>query len=402
MAITADNDFLTKNLIALKTLAGVEGQGTGKEYVQDLIMEADNMGASDIHYEPFRDSLLIRFRVDGILRDVFTIPKKKEASIISCIKVMGMMDITEKRLPQDGRLEIDREDRSLKVRISTLPQVFGEKIVMRLFTKNIDLMNLDALGFTDENKKKFDFIITRPSGMVLVSGPTGSGKTTTLYAAMNKLKSPEKNLVSIEDPIEYVIENINQIQVNPGIDFNYATILRAILRQDPDIITVGEIRDLETASMSVRAALTGHLLLSTFHASKTTAVVTRLIDMGVLPFMLSAAINGVVVQKLARKICPMCLEEVPPSKNVLQGHSHYRGRGCRLCHNSGFKGRSAVHEVLVVSGELRELVAKNAGGGAIFTQARKEGLKTLQDDAVKKVLEGMITYEEAVNLSFDL
>ncbi len=238
--------------------------------------------------------------------------------------------------------------------------------------------------------------------MVLVSGPTGSGKTTTLYSAMNKLKTPEKNLVSIEDPIEYIIDNINQIQINPSIDYNYATILRAILRQDPDIITVGEIRDLETASMAVRAALTGHLLLSTFHANKTTAVITRMIDMGVLPFMLSAAINGVVVQKLARKICPMCIEEVPPAKNVLQGHSHYRGKGCRLCHNSGFKGRTAVHEVLVVGPEVRELIAKNAGGEAIFQQARKEGLKTLQDDAVKKVLEGIITYEEAVNISFDL
>jgi len=400
--MAADSDFLTKNLLALKTLAQVEGQGTGKEYVQDLIMEADNLGASDVHFEPYRDAMHIRFRIDGILRDVFSIPKKKEASINSCIKVLGMMDITEKRMPQDGRLEIERDDRSLKVRISTLPQVFGEKVVMRLFTKNMDLLNLDALGFTDENKKKFEFIITRPSGMVLVSGPTGSGKTTTLYSAMNKLKSPEKNLVSIEDPIEYIIDNINQIQINPSIDYNYATILRAILRQDPDIITVGEIRDLETASMAVRAALTGHLLLSTFHANKTTAVITRMIDMGVLSFMLSAAMNGVVVQKLARKICPMCIEEVPPSKNVLQGHSHYRGKGCRLCHSSGFKGRTAVHEVLVVTGEIRELIAKNAGGEAIFQQARKEGLKTLQDDAVKKVLEGVITYEEAVNISFDL
>lgn len=397
-----DNDYLNKDLLAMKTLANVEGQGTGKDYVQDLIIQADNLGASDVHFEPTKDELLVRFRIDGLLRDIFPIPKKKEASVISCVKVMGQMDITEKRMPQDGRLEIESPERSLKVRISTLPQVFGEKIVMRLFSKNIDLLNLDALGFSDENKKKFEFIISRPSGMVLVSGPTGSGKTTTLYAAMNRLKTPEKNIVSIEDPIEYIIERINQVQVNPAIEYTYATILRAILRQDPDIITVGEIRDLETASMAVRAALTGHLVLSTFHANKTTACITRLIDMGVLPFMLASSMNGVMVQKLARKICPMCIEELPPSKSILQGHRHFTGKGCKLCHQTGYKGRTSIQELLVVTGEMRDLIQKNAGGGPMFQQARKEGLKTLQDDAVYKVLEGITTYEEAVNVTFDI
>ncbi|MDQ7824488.1 MAG: ATPase, T2SS/T4P/T4SS family [Candidatus Eremiobacteraeota bacterium] len=397
-----EEELTNKNIQALKTLANVEGQGSGKDYVTELILEADNLGASDIHFEPYKDELKLRMRIDGTLRDIFAVPKKKEASIISCIKVMGGMDITEKRLPQDGRVEIEAQGRSLKVRIASIPQVFGEKVVMRLFSKNIDMLNLDTLGFTEENQKKFEFIITRPSGMVLVSGPTGAGKTTTLYAAMNRLNSPEKNLVSIEDPIEYIIDRINQIQINPAIDFNFATILRAILRQDPDIITVGEIRDLETASMAVRAALTGHLLLSTFHANKTTACITRLIDMGVMPFMLAAALNGAIVQKLARRICPMCVEELPPSKNVLQGHRHFKGKGCRMCNNTGLKGRIAIHEVLVVSGELRDLIQKNAGGGAIFQLARKEGLKTLQDDAVKKVLDGIITYEEAVNVTFDI
>jgi type IV pilus assembly protein PilB len=402
VSMARDNDFTSKNIVALRTLAQMEGQGQGKEFIKDLITEADTSGASDIHFEPYKEVMLVRFRVDGVLRDVLDIPKKKEAAIVSCIKVMGGMDITEKRMPQDGRLEVDIEDRSLKVRICTIPQIFGEKVVMRLFSKNLDLLNLDALGYTEDNKKKFEFIITRPSGMVLVSGPTGSGKTTTLYAAMNRLKVPEKNVVSVEDPIEYILERVNQIQVNPGIDFNFATILRAILRQDPDVITVGEIRDLETAQLSVRAALTGHMLLSTFHANKTTACITRFIDMGVLPFMLASALNGVVVQKLARKICPMCIEDAPPSKNVLQGHKHFIGRGCKMCHNTGYKGRTSVQEVLVVSGRLRELIQKNAGGGAIFNAAREEGLKTLQDDAVKKVLDGIVTYEEAVNVAFDI
>ncbi|MHC9544190.1 MAG: GspE/PulE family protein [Vulcanimicrobiota bacterium] len=397
-----DNDYLNKDLLAMKTLANVEGQGTGKDFIQDLILQADNLGASDLHFEPTRDELLVRFRIDGLLRDIFSIPKKKEASVISCVKVMGQMDITEKRLPQDGRVEIESAERSLKVRISTLPQVFGEKIVMRLFSKNIDLLNLDSLGFSDENKKKFEFMISRPSGMILVSGPTGSGKTTTLYAVMNKLKSPEKNIVSIEDPIEYIMERINQVQVNAAIEYSYAIILRAILRQDPDIITVGEIRDLETATMAVRAALTGHLVLSTFHANKTTACITRLIDMGVLPFMLASSMNGVMVQKLARKICPMCILEIPPSKNVLQGHRHFAGKGCKLCHQTGYKGRTSIQELLVISGEMRDLIQKNADGAAMFQLARKEGLKTLQDDAAFKVTEGITTYEEAVNVTFDI
>ncbi len=400
--MTQSDNIASRNMKALQTMANMEGKSSAQEFLNELIKEAEILGASDIHFEPTQNALKLRMRIDGVLRDAFTVNKKKEATIISCIKVMGGMDITEKRLPQDGRIEVDSDSNSLKVRVASIPQVFGEKIVMRIFSKNQDMLNIESLGFTDENLKKFEYMISRPSGMVLVSGPTGAGKTTTIYAAMNRLKSPTVNIVSIEDPIEYIIEDVNQIQVNHQIDFSFPIILKAILRQDPDIIILGEIRDSETATTATKAAMTGHLLLSTFHANGSIAGLTRLIDMGILPFMLASALNGIVVQKLARKICAMCVEEAPLSKNILQGHSHFKGRGCRLCGQSGIKGRMGIHEVLVITQELRELIHKNAGESLFFQQARKEGLKTIQDDAVKKVLDGQITYDEAVKISLEV
>lgn len=388
------------NLEALKTLAGMDGQG-GKDFVRDLVIEADRLGASDVHFEPGKNELKIRLRIDGTMHDLFEVPKKKENNIISRIKVMSGMDITEKRLPQDGRIEIEDQENSLKLRVATIPQIFGEKVVMRIFSRNIGLLDLDSLGYTEETKKKVEYMITRPAGMVIVSGPTGAGKTTTLYAAMNKIKADHKNIISIEDPIEYIIEGINQIQVNNAIDFTFGNILKAIMRQDPDIIAVGEIRDGETAHTATRAALSGHLLLATFHANTTAKCISRLIDQGVLPFMAASAINGVLVQKLAKKICQMCIEEAPASKNILQGHRHFTGRGCRLCYNNGTKGRTGIQEALVVTQELREVIQQNKGELPILQQAKKDGLKTLQDDAVRKVLEGIITYNEAVSASFD-
>lgn len=369
--------------------------------VIDLLTAAAKCGASDVHFEPTRDAFLVRFRVDGTLYDIFYGPKNKEQNVIGCIKVMAGMDIAERRLPQDGRLEIKIEEELVKIRVATMHQAFGEKCVVRIFSPQLDLFNLESLGFTPENKEKFGDMIMKKSGIVIVSGPTNSGKSTSLYAAMNKLRSPEKNIVSVEDPVEYLVDRINQIQVNPSINFDYATILRGVLRQDPDVIIVGEIRDFETAQMVVRAALTGHLILTTFHSHRTTSCITRLIDMGIYPFLVAASLNGIVVQKLARRICVHCTEEAEEDMGLLKGARHYKGKGCKSCSYTGYKGRIALHEIMVISGPLRRMIQSGAEGSEIFNQAKAEGMKTIQEDAIEKVKGGIISLEEALNATSD-
>ncbi|MFH1454490.1 MAG: GspE/PulE family protein [Armatimonadota bacterium] len=401
---TAKFKLINEELSRLKRVLEASESTVNQNVVSDLITVAALSGVSDIHLEPMRDNLLIRFRLDGTLYNVFTVPKNKEHNIMSCIKIMSNMNIAEKRLPQDGRFEIKLKNTGdlIKVRSATMNQVFGEKIVIRIFGQSVDLFNFDSLGFSPENKQKFEKLITKKSGLVIVCGPTNSGKSTTLYAAMNKIKKPEFNIVSVEDPVEYIVDDINQIQVNPFINFDYATVLRGVLRQDPDAIFVGEIRDLETAQIAVRAALTGHLILTTFHATRSTTCITRLIDMGILPFLVAASINGIIVQRLARRICSNCIEEIKDEPNELLGEApHYRGRGCPACHNTGYRGRIALHEIMEISGNIRNLIQHRAESIAIFKQARYDGLKTIQEDALEKVKAGIITLHEAVSLTGD-
>lgn len=395
--------IINESLVRLKKALEAPEVQINQNIVSDLLTVAALCGTSDVHFEPTRVNLLVRFRIDGTLYDLFNIPKAKEQNILSCLKIMANMNIAERRLPQDGRFEIKIKDRDdlIKARVATMAQVFGEKAVVRIFGQNLDLFNLDSLGFSLENKKKFESLISKKNGLIIVCGPTNSGKSTTLYAAMNKIKRPEINLISVEDPVEYIVDGINQIQVNPSINFDYATVLRGVLRQDPDVVFVGEIRDYETAHISVRAALTGHLLLTTFHAHRPTTCITRLIDMGILPFLVAASLNGIVVQRLARRICPNCVEEVKEPVDILEGKQHFKGRGCPACHNTGSRGRVALHEIMIITGTIRNLIQTKAEGIAIFKQARYEGLKTIQEDALDKVKSGVITMQEAMNLTSD-
>lgn len=391
-----------ENLEKIKFIFQAPDQSINQGVISALLATATNCGASDVHMEPARDELLIRFRIDGVLYDVFTIPKSKEQNILSCVKVMANLNIAEKRLPQDGRLEIKFKSSMIKIRVSTMQQVFGEKAVIRIFGQHLDLSSFESLGFTLENKEKFEQMIYRKSGLVIVTGATNSGKTTTLYAAMNKLKKPDINIISVEDPVEYIVDRINQIQVNPGINFDFTTVLRAVLRQDPDVVIIGEIRDYESAHIATRAALTGHLILTTFHAHRPTICITRLIDMGIMPFLLASSLNGIVVQKLARRICPNCITEVKEDDlGLLEGKPHYKGRGCNVCNFTGSKGRIALHEIMVVSGNIKKLIQEKAEGVDIFKQARTEGLQTMQEDALYKAKEGIISLEEAISLTAD-
>lgn len=394
--------IINEDLEKIRCILQAPDQSINQGVISALLAIATNCGSSDVHLEPTRDDLLVRFRIDGTLYDVFTVPKNKEQNILSCLKVMANLNIAEKRLPQDGRLEIKFKNSMIKIRVSTMQQIFGEKAVVRIFGQHLDLSSFESLGFMPENKEKFEQMIYRKSGLVIVTGATNSGKTTTLYAAMNKLKKPDINIISVEDPVEYVVERINQIQVNPAINFDFNTVLRAVLRQDPDVVIIGEIRDFESAHIATRAALTGHLILTTFHAHRPTICITRLIDMGIMPFLLASSLNGIVVQKLARRICPNCITELKESDlGLLGGIPHYKGKGCNVCNFTGSRGRIALHEIMVVSGSIKKLIQEKAESVDIFKQARTEGMKTMQEDALEKVKTGIISLEEAVSLTSD-
>jgi len=367
-----------------------------EQHVEEIVLEAERFGASDVHFEPYKDCLIVRYRIDGVLRDIMTIPVTRECSLITSIKVMANMDISRGKSAQDGRFQIRMDGRNIHVRVSSIPQFYDEKIVLRLFSQRLDLRNFSSLGFSGANRKSFESIISQPSGMVLISGPIGSGKTTTLYAALLHLRSEEKSIVSVEDPIELLFERINQIQVRPGSEFEYPAILRGLLRQDPDIIALGEIRDSETAQIAVQASLTGHLLLSTLHSGRVTAAISRLIDMGVMPGMLASALNGVVVQRLARRICHSCIIEAPEASRVLNGMTHFKGKGCRCCDDRGYSGRVPLHEILEMNDTVRDLINKGIRGKELFTRATRAGFKTIQEDALDKIGEGLITYDEAI------
>ncbi len=370
-----------------------------------IISQALQMSASDIHIEPQEKQVRVRYRIDGVLREILTIPKYTQAALISRIKIIADLDITKRRIPQDGRIAINVGEVRVDLRVSTLPTIFGEKVVIRLLTKDSNLINIDKLGFSDNNITRFKNLINQPHGILLVTGPTGSGKSTTLFAAMNSLNSPEENIVTIEDPVEYQLHGINQIQANKKVGLDFASALRSILRQDPDIVMVGEIRDQETAQISVRAALTGHLVLSTLHTNDAVSSISRLIDMGVEPFMVSSTVVGIVAQRLIRRLCKSCKVHYQPPEDelLLLGEEHgrdkfYKAQGCEKCNSTGYKGRIAVHEVLVLDKKIKQMIVSGVGEPEIKDYCVEHGMTTLLDDGLSKFKQGITSYEELVRV----
>ncbi|MBV8772501.1 MAG: type II secretion system ATPase GspE [Deltaproteobacteria bacterium] len=378
--------------------------------VNGLLSQAVKDRASDIHIEVFEQELVVRFRVDGMLYDVLSPPKRFHAAITSRVKVMSGLNIAEKRLPQDGRIRVKIAGRDIDIRVSVIPTAFGERIVMRLLDRAQALIdvNLDRLGFSGDNLRKIDRLIRQSHGIILATGPTGSGKTTTLYACLSRINSPDKNIITIEDPIEYQLHGIGQMQVNPKIELTFASGLRSILRQDPDVIMVGEIRDSETAEIAIQAALTGHLVFSTLHTNDSFGALTRLVDMGIEPFLVSSSVMAVLAQRLVRVLCPDCREPFLPSSSELNrigiGSAEcrgpiYRAKGCRSCRNTGYRGRSAVHELMIVDDDVRDLVMKKADASSIRRASTAKGMKVLRQDGADRVMAGQTTIEELLRVT---
>jgi general secretion pathway protein E len=365
--------------------------------------------ASDIHFEPKRELTLVRLRIDGVLHDVHVIPKIVYEAVVSRIKLLCGANLAEKRRPQDGRIKRDQGGREVELRVSTMPTAFGEKAVLRIFDPDILLKTIDELGLSPHDLPKFNDFIARPTGIILVTGPTGSGKTTTLYSVLKHLSKPEVNIVTIEDPIEMVFEDFNQVQVRPLIDVTFASSLRTVLRQDPDIIMVGEIRDKETADHAVQAALTGHLVISTLHTNDASSSITRLLDLEVPHFLITSTLIGVVAQRLVRENCKHCTEEYEPTEaeaaamkipfDKLKPYRFRRGKGCLHCRETGYLGRTGIYEILPMSEKIRRLISNQAGSLDIFKAAREEGLRTLKEAGIEKVFRGATTVTEMVRVT---
>lgn len=374
--------------------------------INAMLGEAIKEEASDIHIETFENSLIIRFRIDGVLREILKPQRKLAALLVSRIKVMAKLDIAEKRIPQDGRISIRIGGRAVDVRVSTMPASHGERVVLRLLDKNAVKLDLSKLGMTSKNHHLLRELIHKPHGIILVTGPTGSGKSTTLYAGLLEINAKDRNILTVEDPIEYAIDGIGQTQVNSKVDMTFARGLRAILRQDPDVVMIGEIRDLETARIAVQASLTGHLVLSTLHTNTAVGAITRLRDMGVEPFLLSSSILGVLAQRLVRRLCQHCKETHPATEKEHQILAPqqtnvpvvYRAIGCAKCNYSGYKGRTGIHELLVVTDEVRELIQNGASEQAVEKVIRKSAV-SIRDDGVAKVLDGQTTLEEILRVT---
>lgn len=378
------------------------------QLVEIMFERAVKLGASDIHIEPDEKVLRIRYRIDGILETMYEHPLDLQDEIISRVKVMSNLNITEKRLPQDGRFKMSLDGSAFDFRVSTLPTYFGENVVIRILDQGSINIEMDSLGMSNEMLKKYKEVVQSPYGIILVTGPTGSGKTTTLYSAMNSLNSPEKNIVTIEDPVEYRLPYIRQTNVNPKIGLTFANGLRSILRQDPDIIMVGEIRDAETASIAVQAALTGHLVLSTLHTNDTVSSATRLVDMGVEPFLVASSTIAIVAQRLVRKICTRCKVEYEPELELLEDLNlasarkklkFYRAEGCKHCRKTGYKGRVGLYEILLITEGIRRLIVQNADYDDILDKALEEGLIQLKYDGIRKVLQGFTTIDEVLRVT---
>jgi len=376
-----------------------------------VIQQAIKERASDIHMEPERRGIRVRYRVDGVLHEAMTLPKYIQAPLLSRFKILADMNIAERRVPQDGRIALRYDGKDYDLRVSCLPSVFGEKIVSRILDKSSIMIGLQKLGFTAETQAQLEELISQPNGMVLSTGPTGHGKTTTQYSVLNKLNSIEKNIMTIEDPVEYQLSGVTQVQVNPKAGLTFGGALRSFLRQDPDIIMVGEMRDLETAEIAIEASLTGHLVLSTLHTNDAPSAVIRMIDMGVEPYLISATVIGVLAQRLGRKICPDCKEAYEEDAAVLrkfgfrpedpkQKVTLYRGRGCETCRHTGYKGRLGVFSLMRINDEIAELIVRRAPLNDVRDAARANGMLELREDGLRKVLEGITTPDEVMRVVF--
>ena len=374
-----------------------------------VLAQAIKDRSSDIHIEPYANSLKIRYRIDGMLYNLLNLPRRIQSSLVSRIKIMAKLNIAEKRLPQDGRIEVKIGDKSVDIRVSVIPTAFGERVVLRLLDKSQALLTLSDLGLDEAKVAQFDRLIKSPYGIVLVTGPTGSGKTTSLYAALSKINSPSINIITIEDPIEYQIEGIGQIQVNPKIDLTFATGLRSIVRQDPDVILVGEVRDRETAEIAIQSSLTGHLVFSTLHTNDAASAITRLIDMGIEPFLVASSVIAIVAQRLVRVLCPRCKEAYEPDteslidagipRNAVNGRSIYRRKGCNACMNTGYRGRTGIFEIMIMDEGVKKLILRTSDSNQINDEAVRNGMSTLVQDGARRVLEGITTIEEVLRVT---
>jgi general secretion pathway protein E len=389
-----DLSRLLQDIPKIEDLLETEDDAPIIRMINALLTQAARDGASDIHIEPFESYSQVRFRVDGTLRDVVRPRRELHAALVSRIKIMAQLDIAEKRLPQDGRITLRIGGRPVDVRVSTLPTGHGERAVLRLLEKEAGRLDLGKLGMSSQTLATFDRLVHQPHGIVLVTGPTGSGKSTTLYSALNRIDASTVNVMTVEDPIEYDLDGIGQTQVNARIDMTFAKALRSILRQDPDVIMIGEIRDLETAQIAVQASLTGHLVLATLHTNDAVSAVTRLIDMGVEPFLLSSSLLGIGAQRLVRKLCPQCRQPDPISKG-------WRAVGCLACNRTGYSGRTGIYELVVVDDALRALIHRNAGEGELRTAALRAGMQTMRDDGQRWVQAGITSADEVVRVTRD-
>lgn len=376
-----------------------------------IFLKALRMRASDIHFEPYPDEFRIRFRIDGVLHDIESPPQKLQAAMISRLKILSAIDLAEKRIPQDGRIQMRIEGKDIDFRVSSLPAIWGESIVLRILDKTGLLLGLEEVGFMPDNVALFKKLIKRPNGIILMTGPTGSGKTTTLYAALNSINTIDTKIITVEHPVEYMIEGINQVQVNENVGLTFGLALRTMLRQAPNVILVGEMRDLETAETGIRAALTGHLVFSTLHTNDAPGATTRLIEMGIKPYLVSSALQAVVAQRLVRKICPDCKEMYyPPPAHIMEfgmepedfrGQPFFQGVGCHSCGFTGYRGRTAIHEIMVMTDDIRGMVLKSAASEKVRKKAREEGMRTLREDGWQKILRGDTTMEEIMRVTAD-
>lgn len=404
-----DSDLILSEIEKTGDLLDETSEAPIIRLVNLMLSQAVKARASDIHVEPYKDKLKVRYRVDGILYDKLAPPKRIQSTLVSRIKVMASLNIAEKRLPQDGRIDIKIADKNVDIRVSTIPTAFGERVVLRLLDKSSVLLELSDLGLPEDRLKLVDRLIRTPHGIILVTGPTGSGKTTTLYAALNTINNSDINIITIEDPVEYQIEGIGQIQVNPKIGLNFANGLRSIVRQDPDVILVGEIRDLETAEISIQSALTGHLVFSTLHTNDSATAVTRLIDMGIEPFLVSSSVMAILAQRLVRVVCDDCKETYAPHEESLEsigitpemaaGRKIYRGKGCPSCLNTGYRGRTGIFELMILDDSIKNLILKTSDANAIKRQAVEQGMLSLRQDGAQKVLDGITTIEEVFRIT---
>ncbi len=403
-----DLSFLAAELDEPTDLLEVTDDAPIIRLVNSLLSQAIRERASDIHIEPFEKEMVARFRIDGILYNILTIQKRFQASIASRVKIMSGLNIAEKRLPQDGGMRIKIAGKDVDIRVSIVPTAFGERIVLRLLYRESALLPLDQIGFAGSTLTAFNGFIERPHGIILVTGPTGSGKTTTLYASLSKINSPDKNIITIEDPIEYQLKGIGQIQVNSKIQLTFAAGLRSVLRQDPDVILVGEIRDSETAEIAIQAALTGHLVFSTLHTNDAAGAITRLIDMKIEPFLISSSVMAILAQRLVRVLCKECREPYQLTQDEIseleikgktENMTVYRARGCDACFKTGYLGRTAIYELLSVDDDIRQLIMKSADASTIKAAAMEKGMTTLRQDGADKILKGITSVEEVVRVT---